>query len=59
MLAKIVEMVSNAQNLKPNIQKIADTIAGYFVPIVLILATLTLIAWIVFGKSVAPNHWIR
>jgi cation transport ATPase len=52
-------MVSNAQNLKPNIQKVADTIAGYFVPIVLILATLTLLVWVVFGKSIAPDYRIR
>lgn len=59
VLAKIVDMVSNAQNLKPNIQKVADIIAWYFVPIVLILATLTLVAWIVFGKSIASDYRIR
>jgi len=49
-LSKIIEMVTQAQNLKPSIQKIADTIANYFIPVVLILAVLTLVAWMIFGK---------
>ncbi|MBP7847783.1 hypothetical protein KA013_00985 [Patescibacteria group bacterium] len=49
-MSKIIDMVTQAQNLKPNIQKLADTIAGYFVPGVLILSVLTLLAWIFLGK---------
>ncbi len=59
MLSKIIEMVSNAQNLKPTIQKVADTIAWYFVPLVLIVATITLLVWMIWGRSIAPDYRIR
>lgn len=59
VLSNIITMVTNAQNLKPKIQKFADTIAAYFVPIVIALATLTVIGWLVFGKSLVSDYWIR
>lgn len=59
VLSKIIEMVTQAQNLKPTIQKLADTIAGYFVPVVLILATVTLISWLIFGKWFYEDYRIR
>ncbi len=58
-LSKIIEMVTQAQNLKPSIQKLADTIAGYFIPAVLILATVTWIARIVLWKWVYDDYRIR
>ncbi|KZN13215.1 heavy metal translocating P-type ATPase [Marinomonas sp. TW1] len=44
-LAKIVEMVSRAQNSKPPISKLADKVSSVFVPSVIIIAILTALAW--------------
>lgn len=49
MLAHIIKMVQEAQGSKAPVQKLVDKIAGIFVPIVLGIALLTLVAWIVFG----------
>lgn len=59
VLSKIINMVTQAQNLKPNIQKLADTIAWYFVPIVLILATVTFLTWLLLGKGFYEDYRIR
>jgi Cu+-exporting ATPase len=45
VLQQIVRMVQEAQGSKAPIQKLADTVSGYFVPIVLCLAILTFIVW--------------
>ncbi len=50
-LAQIIQMVSDAAATKAEIARIADTISGYFVPAVLILAALTLVIWLVAGKN--------
>lgn len=50
-LAKIIELVRQAQNTKPNISRLADTIAHYFVPTVLIIAILTALVWFNLGYS--------
>lgn len=44
-LNKIIQFVEEAQNKKPNIQKVADKISGIFVPIVILLALLTFASW--------------
>ena len=51
LLSQIIGLVKNAQASKPKIQKLADTIAGIFVPTVLILAVLTFGIWSVFGPE--------
>ena len=50
-LAQIVKMVQDAQNSKAPIARLADTISGYFVPVVMILAVLTFVAWFNFGPQ--------
>lgn len=48
-LAKIVKMMEDAQGKKAPISKLADTVAGYFVPIVMGIAVVASIIWAVFG----------
>jgi P-type Cu+ transporter len=51
VLARIIRMVEEAQGSKAPIQQIADKVAGIFVPVVLLLALLTLIIWLTVGSS--------
>ena len=53
MLAQIIQLVQEAQGSKAPIQRIADTISSYFVPIVIMLAFATLGIWYVFGPDPA------
>jgi len=56
VLARIVAMVQEAQTTKPPIQKVADRIAGVFVPVVIALALFTFAIWLAVGPSPALNH---
>jgi P-type Cu+ transporter len=51
VLAHIVEMVANAQRSRAPIQRVADQVAGWFVPLVVAAAVLTFIAWAVWGPA--------
>ena len=51
-LARIVEMVRQAQNSRPPIGRLVDRISSYFVPSVMIVAILTFLAWFNFGAGV-------
>ena len=53
LLSQIIHMVNNASRSKAPIQKLADRISKYFVPIVLVVALITFIVWAVFGPEPA------
>src|SRR4029453_9177897 len=50
-LASIIRMVKDAQGSKAPIQRVVDTISGYFVPAVMILALLAAVVWYDFGPE--------
>ena len=53
MLSRIAAMVAEAQRSRAPIQKLADAVAGYFVPAVLAVAALAFIAWLIWGPPPA------
>src|SRR3984957_17875379 len=58
MLAQIVQMVSQAQRTRAPIQRLADKVAGWFVPAVIAISILTFIAWVSFGPEPRFAHAI-
>src|SRR5699024_7496179 len=53
LLAQIIELVQGASRSRAPIQKLADTISSYFVPIVVGVSFLTFIVWAIFGPDPA------
>jgi P-type Cu+ transporter len=53
VLSRIVAMVAEAQRSRAPIQRMADTVAGYFVPAVIAVAVLAFIGWAIWGPSPA------
>jgi P-type Cu+ transporter len=51
LLAQIVQMVTEAQRSRAPIQRLADVVAGYFVPIVIVIAIATFIVWSIWGPE--------
>jgi Cu+-exporting ATPase len=51
LLARIVQMVGNAQRSRAPIQRMADTVSGYFVPVVLLCSIISFIVWTSFGPE--------
>ncbi len=54
MLARIIQMVEEAQGSKAPIQALADKISGIFVPVVLVIAFLSLASWLFIGSYFLP-----
>ena len=51
LLSQIIDMVNKASRSQAPIQKLADKISGYFVPVVVLISVLTFIAWVIFGPE--------
>ncbi len=58
VLSRIVRMVEEAQGSKAPVQKLADRVAGIFVPIVMAIALISFAAWVVFGGDNGVVHGI-
>ena len=56
MLAQIIKLVQEAQGSKAPVQKLVDKVAGIFVPIVMVIALITLVVWLVLGGSNGFSH---
>ncbi len=51
LLAQIVRMVAEAQRSRAPIQRLADTVSSWFVPIVIAVALVTFVVWAVYGPE--------
>ena len=58
LLSQIVHMVSEAQRSRAPIQKLADTVAAYFVPTVILTAIIAFVVWAVWGPAPAMAYAI-
>ena len=56
LLAQIVQMVAEAQRSRAPIQKLADTVSGYFVPAVISIAVITFVVWSIIGPAPAMTY---
>jgi len=57
VLSRIIGMVGDAQRSRAPIQKVADAVAGYFVPAVLVIAAITFLVWAIAAPEQPPLAW--
>jgi Cu+-exporting ATPase len=53
LLSQIVKMVNDASRSRAPIQKLADTVSGYFVPVVVVISLITFVIWAIWGPEPA------
>jgi Cu+-exporting ATPase len=56
LLSRIVAMVAEAQRSRAPIQRLADVVSGYFVPLVIAIAIATFVVWAIVGPEPAMSH---
>lgn len=56
MLSRIVQMVADAQRSRAPIQRMADSVSGWFVPLVIIIAVVAFVVWAVWGPEPRVAH---
>ncbi len=56
MLARIVQLVSEAQRSRAPVERLADRVSAWFVPAVVVAAILTFLAWMAFGPEPKLSH---
>ncbi len=59
LLAQIIETVRQAQGTKAPVQRLADKIAGIFVPVVLCISVVTFVVWMIFGGENAFSYALQ
>jgi Cu+-exporting ATPase len=57
VLSRIIGMVADAQRSRAPIQKVADAVAGYFVPAVLAISVITFLVWAIAAPEQPPLAW--
>ncbi|MDF1825831.1 MAG: copper-translocating P-type ATPase [Verrucomicrobiales bacterium] len=58
VLSQIIELVAEAQRSRAPIQKLADTVASWFVPAVFLIAVITFVVWLAIGPAPAISYAI-
>ncbi len=58
MLSQIIQIVGEAQRSRAPIQRLADTVSGYFVPIVVLVSLLSFVIWMIWGPEPRLAHGI-
>jgi Cu+-exporting ATPase len=55
VLSQIIKLVEEAQGSKPPVQRLADQVVAYFIPVILVIAIVAFIVWMLVGLVIAPD----